>query len=70
MTVSYTGLELRLHVAGLVSLGPHETALVVLNTHDSLGSIPALGPVLGEESLVLEVWLGDVDWCRRGGYEA
>ena len=68
--VGHPGLELRLHVAGLEGLDPHEAALVVLDAHDALRAVPAGDTVLGEQGLVLEVRELDVDWGAGAGLEA
>lgn len=66
MAIGHAGLELRLHVARLVCLYPHQTTLVVLYAHYALWSIPACNTVFEEDGLILEIWLSYVDgrgWC-------
>lgn len=55
-------LELGLHVAAHESLNPHESALVVLNTHDTLSTIQAGGTVLSKDVGIHEI--GDIDVDR------
>lgn len=66
ITIGNAWLELRLHVARLERLHEHEPSLVVLNTNDSLWSIPANGAVFGKHGCVLKIRQSDVDGsCRR-----
>ena len=50
-------LKFGLHVAALESLNPHETALVVLDPHYALRTIPGRRAVLGKERSVLQILL-------------
>lgn len=61
MPIANPRLILRLHVAALMSLRPHKTALVVLDSHNSLRSIQSRGPILRENIRVHQVGHGDVD---------
>ena len=70
MPVRNPGLELRLHVTRLEGFDPHQSALVVLDAHDTLRAVPAGDAILREEGLVLEVWELDIDWGLGLGLEA
>lgn len=61
MSIGDTRLVLRLHVSGHVRLYPHQPALIVLDTHDSLGSVSAGLVICFENVLVREVSDLDVD---------
>ena len=51
-------------------LRPHETALIMLHAHRSLRPVHAIGPVLGEHGLVLQVGFLDDDGGGGLGLEA
>lgn len=62
VTVRGTRLELRLHMTRLVGLNEHETPLVMLDTHNTLGAVPTCELILIEDLGVLEINQGDVNW--------
>lgn len=52
-------------MTGLISLDPHQTSLVVLDTHGTLRTVDSSASVLGKDIRELKIGYGDVD---RGGW--
>jgi len=65
MAISDSWLEFRLHVPSQITLGPHQSPLIVLNSHDALRSVKSIGTVRREDGRILQVGKLDVDGGRR-----
>ena len=64
MAIGHSWLELGLHMPSQITLGPHQTPLIVLHAHDPLWSVQSVRTVRREDTRVLQVWELDVDGRR------
>lgn len=70
VAVRHPWLVLGLHVPALVGLCPHQPALIVLDTHDTLGTVHSGHLVLSVDVGVVQVGQSDRNWGAGGRLEA